>query len=76
MQLLLLTEWLPLPVPSTAIYSRSDAVVPANIAQEPEHENSENIEVIGSHVGLVVNPQVIFTIARRLALDPTQKLRS
>ncbi len=55
-----------LPVPSTAVYSRSDAIVPHQIAAQPASSNSESIEVIGSHAGLIVNPQVLYLLGRRL----------
>jgi pimeloyl-ACP methyl ester carboxylesterase len=57
----------PLPgVPSTAIYSRSDAIVSWQISREPVADHTENIEVIGSHLGLGINPMVLYVIADRL----------
>ena len=58
----------PPPVPSTAIYSRSDGIVAWKNCVEPEAETSESIEVYGSHCGLGVNPAVLFAVADRLAL--------
>ncbi len=63
-----------LPVPATAIYSKSDGVVPHNIAREIEGEESESIEVFGSHSGLVVNPQVFRLVGEKLAQENWQKL--
>ena len=57
----------PLPVPVTAIYSRSDGI-PAwqSCAVEPS-AYSENIEVESSHLGIAHHPVVLLTIADRLA---------
>jgi len=58
---------LPPPVPSTAIYSRSDGIVAWQGCLEREGPMSENIEVEGSHSGLGYNPAVLYAIADRLA---------
>jgi pimeloyl-ACP methyl ester carboxylesterase len=57
----------PPPVPSTAIFSRSDGIVAWQGCLEQEGPTSENIEVEGSHCGLGHNPAVLFAIADRLA---------
>ena len=57
----------PLPVPSTAIYSRSDGVVSWKSCLDVEAENAENIKVQGSHIGLLHNPAVFYVIADRLS---------
>lgn len=57
----------PMPVPSTAIYSREDGVVAWQNCVEPMGPESDNIEVHGSHCGMGVNPAVLFAIADRLA---------
>ncbi|MCC2981245.1 esterase/lipase family protein [Sphingomonas sp. IC4-52] len=57
----------PLPVPSTAIWSRDDGIVPWANCVEPHYATSDNIEVFGSHFGLPVNPAVLYAIADRLA---------
>ncbi len=57
----------PPPVPTTSIFSRSDGIVSWQCCVEQETEQSENIEVHGSHTGLVVNPTVLHAIADRLA---------
>lgn len=60
----------PPPVPSTAVYSRSDGVAHWESCIDSEHqmhEQSENIEVRGSHMGLGHNAHVIWIIANRLA---------
>jgi len=58
----------PPPVPSTAIYTRSDGVVAWSTCRERETEQTQNIEVRGSHVGLGFNPLVLYAVADRLAL--------
>lgn len=57
----------PAPVPTTAIYSKQDGVVPWELCME-QYENNihQNIEVRGSHLGLGVNPSVLQIIADRL----------
>jgi pimeloyl-ACP methyl ester carboxylesterase len=62
----------PPPVPSTAIWSREDGVVAWRNCVEPAGEQSDNIEVHGSHCGLGVNPAVLYAIADRLALPEDQ----
>lgn len=55
------------PVPSTAIYSKSDGVVHWSTCLEYKAEQSENVEVLGSHSGMAFNPLVLNVIADRLA---------
>jgi hypothetical protein len=57
----------PLPVPVTAIYSRTDGVAPWQAGIESKGPLRENIEVVGSHCGLAYNPTAVFAIADRLA---------
>ena len=57
----------PPPVPATAIYSRSDGVVPWRCSLERESPTTENIRVYSSHIGLGHNPAVLWAIADRLA---------
>jgi pimeloyl-ACP methyl ester carboxylesterase len=57
----------PPPVPSTAIYSRTDGIVAWRNCVEPPGEQTDNIEVCSSHCGLAVNPAVLFAVADRLA---------
>ncbi|TSH96930.1 alpha/beta hydrolase [Verticiella sediminum] len=57
----------PPPVPSTAIFSRTDGVVAWRGCMEQESATSENIEVEGSHCGLGHNPAALYAIADRLA---------
>lgn len=60
----------PTGVPSSAIYSRTDGVVPWQIAREQPGPLTENIEVRASHIGLGVNPGVFYAVADRLAQSP------
>lgn len=56
-------------IPSTAVYSKSDAVVAWQIARETESPLTDNIAVRGSsHLGLGFNPAVLYIIADRLRL--------
>ena len=55
------------PVPSTAIYSKSDGIVAWQSCIEPASATTDNIEVPGSHCGLGVNPVVLYAVADRLA---------
>lgn len=57
----------PLPVPSTSIYSRMDGIVAWQHCIEPETEQSENIRVRSSHLGIGFDPHVLWAIADRLA---------
>jgi pimeloyl-ACP methyl ester carboxylesterase len=58
---------LPPGVPATAIFSRTDGVVHWQSCLEQHTEQTENIEVHGSHCGLVVNPSALVAIVDRLA---------
>ncbi len=58
-----------MPVPSTAIYTRSDGVVHWKLCLEVKGPTSESVEVFGSHCGLGFNPSVAFVIADRLSRD-------
>ncbi len=61
---------LPPPVPTTSIYSRSDGVVAwQGSIQAPSRRNpeTENIEVIASHLGIGINPSSLWAVADRLA---------
>ncbi|MDO8288909.1 MAG: alpha/beta hydrolase [Parvibaculum sp.] len=57
----------PPPVPCTAIYSKSDGVVPWEACLEQETPMTDNIEVTSSHIGMGVNAMVLWAIADRLA---------
>lgn len=56
------------PVPTTAVYSRTDGVVHwQNAIQRNGHVRCENVEVYGSHCGLTVNTSVWRLLADRLS---------
>ncbi len=60
----------PAPVPTTAIYSKEDGVVPWETCMEViEDDLHQNIQVRGSHLGLGVNPAVMEIIKDRLQLS-------
>lgn len=56
-----------LSVPSTAIYSRTDGVVPWRACIEREAPMTQSIEVSGSHIGLGHNPMALVVIVGQLA---------
>lgn len=57
----------PAPVPTTAIYSKEDGIVPWKLClEQEENEIHQNIQVRGSHFGFGVNPIVLKIIADRL----------
>ncbi len=58
----------PVPVPSTAIYSRTDGIVAWQSCREEDGPQRESIEVATSHLGMGHHPVVLLTIADRLAL--------
>lgn len=58
------------PVPTTSIFSRSDGIVAWRGSiqhRDRGHDQIENIEAPASHIGLGVNPLVVYIIADRLA---------
>lgn len=57
----------PPPVPCTAIHSRGDGIMAWRCCLEPEAPNTENLEVEGSHFGLIYNTTAIRMIAERLS---------
>lgn len=60
----------PAPVPTTAIYSKQDGIVPWRLCMEIEETSiHQNVEVRGSHFGLGHNPSVMRIIADRLQYE-------
>ncbi len=57
----------PLPVPSTAVYSRWDGVVDWRACRQQPGPRSENVAVHASHLGMGHDPAVLWVIADRLA---------
>jgi pimeloyl-ACP methyl ester carboxylesterase len=60
----------PLPVPATAIYSRTDGILNWRACTLDAGPGCENIEVPSSHIGLASNPLALAVLADRLATDP------
>ncbi len=57
----------PPPVPTTAIYSKTDGVCAWQNCIEVHSDIAENIEVKGSHCGLGHHPAAVYAVADRLA---------
>lgn len=64
----------PIDVPSTIIWSRSDGFVHPCIARLPESPRAETIQICSSHMGFGANPLVYYLLADRLA-QPEGKWR-
>lgn len=63
----------PVPVPTTAIWSRSDGITSwsgCSVVETTTPAIAENVEVPSSHVGLVANPLVLAVVVDRLRQDP------
>lgn len=56
-----------MPMPTTAIYTKGDGIVPWGSCVDERRDNAENVRVIGSHCGLGHNPRALLVIADRLA---------
>jgi pimeloyl-ACP methyl ester carboxylesterase len=57
----------PIPVPSTAVYSRRDGIVAWQTCLEPESALHQNVEVRCAHLGFGVDPATLWLLADRLA---------
>jgi pimeloyl-ACP methyl ester carboxylesterase len=57
----------PAEVPVTSIYSKSDSIVPWQLAVLPDAPRRESVEVRSSHLGLGHNPAVLVVVTERLA---------
>jgi pimeloyl-ACP methyl ester carboxylesterase len=57
----------PIPVPSTAIYSKADGIVHWQACMQTPAADRENIEVTCAHLGFGVDPATLWAIADRLA---------
>lgn len=55
------------PVPSTSIYSEYDGIVSWRNSLQDDHHEAENVAVYSSHIGMAVNPTVLYVVADRLA---------
>lgn len=58
----------PMPIPTTAIYSRSDGIVPWQACINELYGVAENVEIKASHIGMGHHPAALWAIADRLAL--------
>jgi pimeloyl-ACP methyl ester carboxylesterase len=56
----------PLRVPATSVYTRADGIVHWSSCRYVLRARRENVEVRGSHLGLAVNPAVLWLVADRL----------
>ncbi len=56
----------PAPVPSTAIYSRTDGIANWKTCIEEETPLTDNVEVYASHCGMGFNPAIYYVIGDRL----------
>jgi len=65
-------DWLdtlpnPAPVPTTALYSKKDGIVPWQVCMERQEDAlHQNVEVASSHIGMGYNQEVFEIIADRL----------
>jgi triacylglycerol lipase len=66
----------PLPVPATAIWSRSDGLVNGLICRAPEEPGLRCIEVRSSHMGVQMRPEVLRAVADVLGGTGTRPERS
>jgi hypothetical protein len=57
----------PPPVPTTAIFSRTDGICAWQGCMEKPSSQSESIEVESSHCGMAHHPAVVYAVADRLA---------
>jgi pimeloyl-ACP methyl ester carboxylesterase len=57
----------PIPVPSTAVYSRTDGIVHWRACISPVDATHENVEVRAGHLGIGVDTAVLWLLADRLA---------
>ncbi len=57
----------PLPVPATAIWSRSDGMVNGLICHNPDEPGCRAVEVTSSHMGVQIHPAVLRAVAEVLA---------
>jgi pimeloyl-ACP methyl ester carboxylesterase len=57
----------PPPVPTTAIYSRTDGICAWQSCLEDDGHMTENVEVLASHCGLGHHPAALYAVADRLS---------
>jgi len=55
------------PVPTTAVYSKTDGVLDWRVCMQSDgHEHTENIQIYGSHNGMTLNAMVWILLSERL----------
>jgi hypothetical protein len=73
---MILSDDAPIGTPVTLVYSRTDGIVHwESCIDNSESELVENVEVMGTHVGMGINPDVYRVIADRLAMPHRPRLR-
>jgi pimeloyl-ACP methyl ester carboxylesterase len=73
---MMLSDEAPARVPATHVYSRTDGIVHWHSCVDMSGSPTvENVEVMGSHVGMGLNADVYRVIADRLALPPRPPIR-
>jgi len=72
-----LTNERSLQVPATVIYSRTDGIVHwESCIDRSASSTLDHVEVMGSHIGMAVSPDVLRIVADRLATPRERPLRS
>ena len=61
----------PLPVPTTAIWSKTDGIVPWRGCRVDDGPGARNVSVPSSHLGLASNPFALAALTRALAEEPS-----
>lgn len=59
----------PPPVPTTAVFSRTDGIAHWRACIEQDAPHTDNVEIVGSHCGMGFNPIVLWIVAERLAQE-------
>ena len=54
-------------MPTTAVFTKADGIVAWSACRVRAAARRENVQVKGSHLGLAVNPTVLWLLADRLA---------
>ncbi|MDO5498844.1 MAG: alpha/beta fold hydrolase [Propionibacteriaceae bacterium] len=62
----------PMPVPTTAIFSRTDPLFAHRTCRQVPSPHCEDIEIVSSHLGMATHPTSLHAIADRLALREGQ----
>ncbi len=65
----------PLPVPATAIWSRSDGLVAGSICHAPDEAGCAAVEVRSSHLAVQLRPEVLRRVAAALSVTESSRAR-